>query len=78
MEQRKVFGGEPESRLPRTKSEIIRRIMVLADKTCDAGGKRAAAVDLREDLKRRCAKEHLPYNSEIIYEAIGRAKGWQR
>lgn len=71
----KAFGSEPENRKPRTPTETLRRIRVLAMRTYTDIGLSGEETDYREDLKRRCAQEQIPYDSFQIESALRRARG---
>ena len=71
----KAFGSERENRKPRTKRERRNRIDVLAKHTYQHIGDYGEQIDYREELKMRCATEHLPYDSMSIEEALKRARG---
>lgn len=70
-----VFGGEPENLKPRTARQHQRRITVLAMRVYDAIGLSGEEADYREELKRRCAVEHLAYDSVQVESALRRARG---
>ncbi len=68
----RVMAGE---RKPRTPREHQRRITVLAMKVYESIGSSGEEADYREELKRRCAQEHLAYDSVQVEYALRRARG---
>ncbi len=71
----KVYGSESWNRKPRTKREKLNRIAVLARHTYQHVGLSGEEADYREELKRRCALDHLAYDSVQIESALHRARG---